>query len=203
MKQILSLAMVALVAASAWAIDVTFDFANNLKATGIATPRDGGRTALTTPVTYQGVTISGSANTYVYNDEDEIELRFGAANSTLTFSVDENYEITQITVDPSMPMYSSYISANVGEYTSGTKTWLGNEQSVTFTARTVAKFDKMVVTYEQKPTTAVSDLNANAQVAQVRYYNLQGSASEEPFAGLNIVVATMSDGTQRVSKVLK
>ena len=51
--------------------------------------------------------------------------------------------------------------------------------------------------------TAVSDVTKTKTVKQVRYYNLTGMESSEPFDGVNVVVTTYSDGTKSTAKVLK
>lgn len=51
-------------------------------------------------------------------------------------------------------------------------------------------------------TTGIEAINTKA-VAGVRYYNVAGMASDKAFDGVNIVVTTYTDGTQRVSKVVK
>ncbi len=52
-------------------------------------------------------------------------------------------------------------------------------------------------------TTGIDDIIAAGDVQSVRYINAAGQMSSEPFAGLNIVVTTLTDGTVRVAKVLK
>lgn len=54
---------------------------------------------------------------------------------------------------------------------------------------------------EDTPT-AVTDINAKA-VAGVKYYNLAGVESDQPFDGVNVVVTTYTDGTKAASKVIK
>lgn len=51
--------------------------------------------------------------------------------------------------------------------------------------------------------TAVNDVNTTKTVKQVRYYNLAGVESSEPFDGVNVVVTTYTDGTRTAAKVLK
>ena len=51
--------------------------------------------------------------------------------------------------------------------------------------------------------TAVKDVNTVKTVKQVRYYNLAGVESSEPFDGVNVVVTTYTDGTRTAAKVLK
>lgn len=202
MKKLLSLIAVAIVASAAWAQPktVTFDFYNNPGVMGFPSPADGRSAAITTPVTYQGVTVVGTNQTVIYNDEDEFELRI-YANNSVTFSVEEGFQITKIAVTGQMANYAGYLSADVGTYTS--PNWTGEEQVVTFTARTTGKYDKFVVTYEEVPTTAINDINGAEVVASTRYYNLAGQQSATPFDGVNVVVKTMADGTQSVSKIMK
>ena len=49
----------------------------------------------------------------------------------------------------------------------------------------------------------VEQINADRQVANVRYINVAGMESDEPFDGLNIVVTTYTDGTTTTAKVLR
>jgi len=51
--------------------------------------------------------------------------------------------------------------------------------------------------------TAVNEAVAEGEVANVTYFNALGVQSAEPFAGVNIVVTTYTDGTRNVSKVIK
>lgn len=51
--------------------------------------------------------------------------------------------------------------------------------------------------------TAVNDVNTTKTVKQVRYYNLAGVESSEPFDGVNVVVTTYTDGTRTAAKVVK
>ena len=45
--------------------------------------------------------------------------------------------------------------------------------------------------------------DASKQVASVRYYNLAGVESNEPFKGMNIRVTTYTDGTRHTEKVVR
>ena len=49
----------------------------------------------------------------------------------------------------------------------------------------------------------VKDVNANKAVAGVKYYNIAGVESDQPFDGVNVVVTTYTDGTKAASKVIK
>ena len=52
-------------------------------------------------------------------------------------------------------------------------------------------------------TTGVKDVNAAKEVAGVKYFNIAGMESSEPFQGMNIVVTSYTDGTQSTAKVMK
>ena len=52
-------------------------------------------------------------------------------------------------------------------------------------------------------STDVVEKPASTEVASVRFVNLAGQISSQPFAGLNIVVTTMTDGTVTTKKVIK
>ena len=52
-------------------------------------------------------------------------------------------------------------------------------------------------------TSGVNDLNADKAVAGVKYYNLLGVESAEPFQGVNVVVTTYADGSKQATKVVK
>ena len=51
--------------------------------------------------------------------------------------------------------------------------------------------------------TGVENINADKQVAGVRYINVAGQESDTPFNGVNIVVTTYTDGTTSTVKVVK
>lgn len=51
--------------------------------------------------------------------------------------------------------------------------------------------------------TAVRDLQAEKTVVSVRYYNVMGMESKQPFEGINIVVTRYSDGSASTVKVLR
>ena len=50
--------------------------------------------------------------------------------------------------------------------------------------------------------TGVQNVTTQGEVINVRYYNLAGVASDQPFDGINIVVTTFSDGSKQAVKVL-
>ena len=55
---------------------------------------------------------------------------------------------------------------------------------------------------EEEPT-SIDDVNTNAQVAGVSYFDLMGRRSEAPFEGMNIVVTRYTDGKVSSRKVMK
>lgn len=50
---------------------------------------------------------------------------------------------------------------------------------------------------------AVNDVNASKEISSVKYYNVAGVESAEPFQGINIVVTTYADGSKTTNKVVK
>lgn len=57
------------------------------------------------------------------------------------------------------------------------------------------------VIFDNDTPTAISTVNAEAQVVNVTYYNVMGVASNRPFPGINIVLKRMSDGSTTSSKI--
>lgn len=55
---------------------------------------------------------------------------------------------------------------------------------------------------ELKVHTAITTVAGDRQVKSVRYYNLAGVESAEPFKGVNVKVTTYSDGTKKCEKML-
>ena len=51
--------------------------------------------------------------------------------------------------------------------------------------------------------TAIESIIAQGNVAGIKYVNINGMTSNEPFRGINIVVITFTDGTTRTVKVVK
>ena len=51
--------------------------------------------------------------------------------------------------------------------------------------------------------TAIRDILASGNVASVKYVNLSGLTSNQPFNGINIAVVTFNDGTTKTVKVIK
>ena len=56
---------------------------------------------------------------------------------------------------------------------------------------------------ELKVHTAITTVAGDRQVKSVRYYNLAGVESAEPFKGVNIKVTTYTDGSRTTEKLLK
>ena len=61
----------------------------------------------------------------------------------------------------------------------------------------------VTVNYVKPEPTAIDTVTADANVVSVRYINVSGVSSNEPWDGVNIVVTTKADGTQSVTKVLR
>lgn len=77
---------------------------------------------------------------------------------------------------------------------------LTNIALTTSTSETYLANDAMTRVNDQS---GIEDVNANAQIAAVRYINVAGQESETPFDGVNIVVTTYTDGTMTTVKVMR
>ncbi len=62
---------------------------------------------------------------------------------------------------------------------------------------------KTTVTVKNVIYTGVNDVDAVKEVAGVKYYNLAGMESNEPFSGVNIIVTRYTDGSISTSKVMR
>ena len=49
----------------------------------------------------------------------------------------------------------------------------------------------------------VEGVVADKEVASVKYFNLAGIESDEPFDGMNVVITTYTDGSQNIEKLVK
>ena len=92
------------------------------------------------------VTYAGSGNHYVNNSQ----IRF-YPNNKLTFEAPSGYNITEV-VFTADGTWAATISANVGTYTSNTKTWTGSATSVIFTGSGTSRCDisKATISLEQQ-----------------------------------------------------
>lgn len=73
----------------------------------------------------------------------------------------------------------------------------------TFEEGTVGDAPGYIFQFEDGTMTAVKDITATKTVKSVRYYNVAGIESTQPFDGINIVVTTFTDGTKSTVKILK
>lgn len=60
-----------------------------------------------------------------------------------------------------------------------------------------------VLTVTGFPQTAITSLDADANVASVKYVGITGMMSEAPFNGVNIMVVTYKDGSRKAVKIVK
>ena len=67
-------------------------------------------------------------------------------------------------------------------------------------ATTPARKELFIIKSSQ---TGVEGIDAQKTVKNVHYYNVAGMQSDSPFQGVNIVVTTYDDGTQRTTKVVR
>ena len=96
------------------------------------------------------VTYAGSGNHYINNSQ----IRF-YPNNKLTFEAPSGYSITKI-VFTSAGTWAATISANIGTYTSDTKTWEGDSSSVLFTGSGSSRCDMSKVTITLAAPTSIA-----------------------------------------------
>lgn len=65
------------------------------------------------------------------------------------------------------------------------------------------EFDVPITYDENNVMTALTDVASEPDVVSVRYFDLNGRSSLQPFDGMNVVVATRSDGSMKVVKQVK
>lgn len=113
-----------------------------------------------TSATYQGLTVSatkGTANPAFQNASD---FRVYQKGGTLTFSVPEGGQITQVAFFVTTASYFGLTpSSGGGEVNSGSRRWSGNAQSVTFSMTKNNRFTSFQVTYTLPNTSGTEDAN--------------------------------------------
>ena len=67
----------------------------------------------------------------------------------------------------------------------------------------IAEKQQIVNVNSENIITGVVNVKGNKQVAGVKYYNLAGIESDQPFDGVNMVVTRYTDGSTSTSKVIK
>ncbi len=60
---------------------------------------------------------------------------------------------------------------------------------------------EVAITMQPGLHTGIDDIVANKHVTAVRYYNMQGIESDQPFSGINVKVVSYSDGSRTSSKI--
>lgn len=73
----------------------------------------------------------------------------------------------------------------------------------TFDEGTVGIAPGYIFRFEDGTMTAINDVTATKTIRSIRYYNVAGIESAQPFDGVNIVVTTFNDGTKAINKVIK
>lgn len=212
MKKIFTLLVLAMAATMAWATDVTFDFENNYQALfpGITGLSSASSTAgdftetQTATVDYISITITPSTSTTpnrLWNGAGRLRLYGG----TLTVSAPQGVKLTKIVFTVSQWNAKNTVSTGKAVMDSGSqRTWTPTEETnqMVLNVNGGTRIKTMVVTYEGQPNTAVNGIEADQQPQAVRYIDPAGRQSAQPFTGVNIVVTTLPDGTQRVTKAL-
>ncbi|MBR1804587.1 MAG: hypothetical protein IJ775_06785 [Muribaculaceae bacterium] len=185
-KQLLTVLLLTLtMTTTCWANEIVFEAGTDVGATSI---------------TKDGVTITMShmdnANYYVVLALTEMTV---AAEEGLITSIE--FECTEYSYGSSY--FSQYAPEGYTYDQDGKKGyWSGSADVVTFKPTSHVRMPKITVNAEAL-NTAVSDVNAQRQVASTTYCDLSGRMSSTPFDGINIVVTRYTDGTTSTSKVMK
>lgn len=152
----------------------------------------------------------GNGEKVLLNDQEEAWETNYAALSTLGMEA-VDYAKTR---NNTFTLYDTFEASTTTNAAHGLKAEgeTVNIEDVTYYATLYVKDDASGKYYVKKSDelnpnttipTAISTVNANAQVESVRYYNLAGIESTKPFAGMNIVVTRYNDGSSRITKLVK
>ena len=173
MKKIFTLALVTLMAGSAWATEVTFDFttSSGVSAMGLTAPRSDSKLFLTKDVAVSIGEVSLTPNTdkiCIYNDDEGdmylyLQSTATVGNQSFTISVPEGKKIKTIRFKYLTPSYINRHEFDSGTFedeyvSSGNRyaeycNWSGDAQAVklTTTGNKIVAFDSFVVNYEEEP----------------------------------------------------
>lgn len=170
---------------------VTFDFSEP-ESLGLTKPSQGAGTNFTSKLVGDVTltTTNGGTPTRIWNSQGTCDLRVYNKGGSLTFSVPAGSIITKIVFTGDAA--SSGYSASVGALSSGT--WIGSNQSVTFTASNNLKISTAVVTYfaGKANTSIISDditgISARGESDGESSYNI-----ENPVDGA--IISATCDGT--------
>ena len=66
----------------------------------------------------------------------------------------------------------------------------------------IIRYESDVMVYAKYATSGVDDVDADKVVKGVKYFDLQGHESAEPFSGFNIEVTQYTDGTSQSRKLV-
>lgn len=194
MKKFFTLILMALACTMAWATDVTITTAN----LGVDNGNDAGT------VTVEGVTLAFEQGTNernvpkYYTSGTAIRMYPG---NTLTITAPGNIQqiVFNNAATTSRNDNGSGATWNTGAFADGT--WTGDAATVVMTNATTKQIRILGLTVTYNSTaTGVDDVTAAKTVQSVRYYNLAGQQSAEPFTGVNIVATTYTDGTSTAVK---
>jgi len=127
-----------------------------------------------------GVDVEGNEKNVSINLVEFVNGQLNALNDWTYFDLSSLGEVTSV--------YFKLNSTDTGDYGMNTASYFC--------------MDKFQVSTPGNPT-AVETVNADKQVAGVKYVNMSGVISDKPFDGVNVVVTTYTDGTTATAKVMK
>ncbi len=194
---------------------MNFDYAGNLVATGnkmgvFSIPTEDNQTTVPAKMSLLVNKIVVNSITLNHTDDENIVLK-GGESLQLEVVAFEPQE-----ADPSVTWSSSDETVAIVDETGlvtavaltegGAKAPVAGETfPVTITATSVQNPNvtaSVTITVDYT-LTGVEGVAANKQVVGVKYINAAGMQSNNPFEGVNIVVTTYDDGSQKVTKVIR
>ena len=158
-----------------------------------------------TTITADNITTNGGDDTYMITDgngvvaDPSVSNKIASINYTVGVVPNDGFTFLGWE-DADGNILSTEQIANV---TLKSTSELGTSTSAPTNPKLAAgEYDILLTAKFEDPFTGINGIEARP-VASVKYVNLMGQTSNEPFEGVNIVVTNYVDGTQTTTKVIK
>ncbi len=168
---------------------VTFDFTDP-ESLGLTKPGTSKSTNITASITKEDITLAatnGGTATRIYNKSGNCELRVYKNGGSLTFAAPDGYVVKSITFTGSTV---KNFSVSTGKYTASSGIWVGQNQTVKFSASDTQNINTAIVVYEKG--SAITSIGAS-DVTGVSARGADGATFtctiENPISGTTMAVA--------------